>query len=265
MHPFIEFWGITIPTYGICCVIGLALAMLLLLYTHKKRGLSRQDAYYCAIFAIIGGFIGAKLMFLIVELPTIIENPSFLKSAILGGFVFYGGLIGGAAGGAIYCRKYKLNMLEVTDAYAAPLTLAQAIGRVGCFFAGCCYGMESDSPLAITFPGNGLTPGNVSLLPTQLFESAFLLILTAVLLLILKKNKKPGIVTAWYFILYSAWRFFIEFYRNDPRGSVGALSTSQFISLILFPIGVAMLIWIYSKKKDKPAPESDNDKTTEEK
>lgn len=257
MHPFIEFWGITIPTYGICCVIGLALAMLLLLYTHKKRGLSRQDAYYCAIFAIIGGFIGAKLMFLIVELPTIIENPSFLKSAILGGFVFYGGLIGGVAGGAIYCKKYKLNMLEVTDAYAAPLTIAQAIGRVGCFFAGCCYGMESDSPLAVTFPGNG------SLLPTQLFESAFLLILTAVLLLILKKSKRPGIVTAWYFILYSVWRFFIEFYRNDPRGSVGTLSTSQFISLILFPIGVAMLIWVCSKKKDKP--KSGQDSTTQDK
>lgn len=244
MHPYIQIFGRNISVYGICCVLGVFLGLLLLFFwSHKKRNIARNDSMYCSAYALIGALIGAKVLFLIVELPTIIADPSVLFYMIFGGFVFYGGVIGGIVGAWIYARHYKVPLIAYFDVAAPSLALGQAVGRVGCFMAGCCYGMEVEGPFSVYYPPGGAAPAGVPLLATQLMETAFLLLLTVALLIILAKSKKVGVPLAIYFISYGVWRFIIEFFRSDPRGSVGALSTSQFISIFIVLAGILILCW----------------------
>ena len=242
MHPYVEIGSLHIPSYGLCLVAGALFAFLLLLYTWRFRAVSRDDAYYTAIYAVIGGLIGAKLLYLIVELPSILENPKILLGMIFGGAVFYGGLIGGIVGGFLYTRRYKTNVLDTADVLLPSLALAHAFGRVGCFFAGCCYGMACDSPISVVYPEGSYPPAGVPLLPTQLMEAAFLLLLCGFLVLRLKKSARRGEIAGWYALLYGVWRFVIEFFRSDPRGSVWIFSTSQLISLALIPVGIFLLL-----------------------
>lgn len=242
MHPFIHIGNLSIPTYGLCLVAGALLAFLLLRYTWRFRKITRNDAIYTAFYAVIGGLIGAKLLYIIVELPAIIENPRILLGMIFGGAVFYGGLIGGIIGGVLYTRRYKTGVLDTADVLLPSLVLAHAFGRVGCFFAGCCYGMVCESPISVTYPPSGFAPAGIPLLPTQLMEAAFLLLLSAFLVLRLTKSKKSGEIAGLYALLYGVWRFIIEFFRSDPRGSLWIFSTSQLISLIFIPLGIYLLL-----------------------
>ena len=249
MHPFIKLGPLALPTYGLLMVAGALSAFLLLLHTWRFRAVRRDDAYYAAIYAVIGGLIGAKLLYVIVELPYILQNPAALLDMLTGGAVFYGALIGGVIGGVLYVRRYKTSIPDTADVLLPSLALAHAFGRVGCFFAGCCYGMECDSPISVVYPAGGYPPAGVPLLPTQLMEAAFLLLLTAFLVWRLHKSKKTGEIAGWYALLYGAWRFIIEFFRSDPRGAVGMLSTSQFISMFLIPLGVLLLVRARVKTK----------------
>jgi len=113
--------------------------------------------------------------------------------------------------------------------------LAHAGGRIGCLMAGCCYGMEYTGPCAVVLDG-------VSRLPTQPMEAIFLVILSGILTAIFLKKTNRGTVTGWYMTLYAVWRFVIEFFRDDFRGNVGTLSTSQFISLFIFALGIFLLV-----------------------
>lgn len=241
MYPYIHIGNFSMPTYGLCLVTGAVLAFLLLRYTWRFRKITRNDAIYTAFYAVIGGLIGAKLLYLIVELPAIFDNPKLLLGMIFGGAVFYGGLIGGVIGGLIYTRRYKTSVLDTADVLLPSLVLAHAFGRVGCFFAGCCYGMVCESPISVTYPSGGFAPSGVPLLPTQLMEAAFLLLLCAFLVFRLTKSKKSGEIAGYYALLYGVWRFVIEFFRSDPRGSLWIFSTSQLISLILIPLGIYLL------------------------
>ena len=250
MYPVTLIFGRSIPTFAICIAVGLALAMLLILFTHKLRGVRRDDAYYCAIFAFIGGSVGAKLLYIIVEFPAIISDLSRLPELLVGGAVFYGGLIGGVLAGYLYLRRYSLPFLSMADVLLPSLALGQSAGRVGCFFNGCCYGMPWDGCLAVVYPDGGYAPGGVPIMPVQLFESAFLLLLTGALLLILYKDKRPGMVTGWYLTLYGLWRFGIEFFRTDPRGGLWIFSTSQIISLLLIPAGVLIILRAARKSRN---------------
>lgn len=249
MYPYVHIGPLSLPSYGLCLVAGAALALLLLLCTWRFRAIARSDAYYTAIYAAIGGIIGAKLLYLIVELPSILENPRVLLGMLLGGAVFYGGLIGGIAGGLVYVRRYQTSVLDTADVLLPPLALAHAFGRVGCFLAGCCYGMACDSPISVIYPPGSYPPSGVPLLPTQLMEAAFLLLLCVFLVLRLKKSSKRGEIAGLYALLYGVWRFFIEFFRDDPRGALWIFSTSQLISLLLIPLGLFLLL-----RKEKPAP-----------
>lgn len=234
-------------------VTGALFAFLLLLYTVRFRPVRRDDVFYTAIYAVIGGLVGAKLLYLLVELPAIFENPKVLLGMIAGGTVFYGGLIGGIVGGLLYTRRYKTSVLCTADVLLPSLALAHAFGRVGCFFAGCCYGMACDSPISVVYPPGSYPPSGIPLLPTQLMEAAFLLLLCLFLLLRLKKSKKGGEIAGWYALLYGVWRFVIEFFRADPRGSLSIFSTSQLISVALIPFGLWLLL---RKDKTEKRPDS---------
>lgn len=246
MLPTITAFGLTIPMYGIMSAIGMLSALVLLGFTRKLTRFSEDQALSAALWAIILGFLGAKVLYWIVEWRQVIADPGYLLRTLREGFVFYGAFIGGLGGVAIYAARHKFPFFSLTDYFVPALVLGHAFGRIGCFLAGCCYGEVCETAISVTFPAGGLAPAGVPLLPTQLLESGFLFLLCAALVVILSRKKPFGTVTAWYMVLYGAWRFVIEFFRDDERGFVGALSTSQFISIFLVLGGAALLLLIQS-------------------
>ena len=266
MLPTFTVFGLTIPMYGVMTACGMLAAFILLMFTAKRIRFTEDQILSAALWAIISGFLGAKILYWLVEFRQVLTDPHYLLETLREGFVFYGALLGGLAGVAIYAGKHKLPYLAFIDLFAPSLVLAHAFGRIGCFCAGCCYGMECDCAISVTFPAGAIAPAGIPRLPTQLMESAFLFILSIVLVRMLKKQKVFGVVTSWYMILYGVWRFIIEFFRADERGFIGALSTSQFISLFAVAAGVALLILV-SKKiiQSPPIPEPVEEKKPKEK
>jgi len=239
MLPYITLFGNEIPLYGLFWFGGILLACFVGYLILSKRSLPPFDFFAGACYAMIGAIIGAKLLFIIVSWKQITALNLSLLSVLKGGFVFYGGLIGGAAGLIIYAKQFKLPVSDFFDIGATVLPLGHALGRVGCYFSGCCYGMEYDGPLAVTYSYSyGLTPINTPLFPIQLLESALLFILFAVLIILfLKHSQKRYLNLSVYITAYSVMRFVLEFFRGDKeRGSVLSLSTSQIISLALLVI-----------------------------
>ncbi|MCI8889086.1 MAG: prolipoprotein diacylglyceryl transferase [Hungatella sp.] len=238
--------GFTLHGYGLMIGIGFLSAYLLSDYRAKKKGLDPDHVFGLALWAIVIGLISAKLLYYLTTIDQIIKNPRLLLD-IANGFVVYGGIIGGTIGGYVYCRKYKLEFLKYVDLIMPAVALAQGFGRIGCFLAGCCYGMETAGSFAIVFHDSAYAPNGVPLLPTQLISSAFNFLHFALLMWLSGRLKRDGRIGALYLILYSMGRFVIEFFRGDLiRGNVGTLTTSQFISLFVAAAGV--LLWIAADK-----------------
>ena len=243
MCPYIEIFGRSYPSYGACMAAGAMVALFLcLVFTRRRYGFELVEYIFNLIWVFAGAMIGAKLLYLIVEIKEFIADPSLFLDFIGGGGVFYGGMLGGCVGAYISSRIRRWNFIELLDTLVGPICFAHCLGRVGCFMAGCCYGCETESALGIYFPEGGLAPSDVKLLPTQLFEAVFLLILGAIVLIFLYKGK-TGSAAGIYLTFYPVWRFIIEFFRSDRRGEVGSLTTSQFISLFILTAGLALLIF----------------------
>ena len=248
MHPFIHVFGLEIPMFGLMMLVGMIAAILLILKIRHYQPYSDDDLSSMAIVTILTGFLGAKIVYWIVELDTIIENPHFLLESLRSGFVFYGALIGGCIGLWLFSKKKKHCALAYADIVMPAFILGQGFGRIGCFFAGCCYGRHTDAWFGVNYPAGTAAAADNPCIPTQLFESAFCILFCIVLVMILRKQKRYGKTFGIYLIGYGIWRFFIEFYRDDDRGAVGALSTSQFIAIFAVLIGIVTLILVAKKK-----------------
>lgn len=252
MTDTISFLGKELPLYGLLFFAGIAIAGALSFIPSKKKKIPGFDWLSAVAFAMIGAIIGAKLLFIIVSLDDIIRLNLSLYSIIKGGFVFYGGLIGGILGMFAYTHMYKLPTIDYFDAAASVVPLGHAFGRVGCFFAGCCYGMPHDGKFSVVYTETaGMTPLNTPLFPIQLVE-AFLLLITFVVIytVILKYPQKRGLPTVLYIIIYSIIRFVLEFFRGDKeRGGIGFLSTSQIVSLLLLVGCISILVYVKKKHK----------------
>ena len=231
---------LTIHSYGLMIALGFLLCVVMGMYRAKKLGLNAEAILDIALLGIAAGFAGAKLLYVAVEFPAFLQNPA----RVLGseGFVVYGGIIAGVCSAIVYCHVEKLVFLDYFDLAAPSIALAQGFGRIGCFLAGCCYGRETELWFGVVFPPNTLAPAGVKLLPTQLFSSAGDFVLASVLLWFAKRARHRGDVGALYMLLYGVGRFVLEFFRWDERGSVGALSTSQAISLVIVA-GAFLLFW----------------------
>ena len=232
---------LTIHGYGLMIGIGVLLCIVMGMRRAKKNGLSEDAVIDIAIFGLIAGFLGAKILYVIVEWKQFLSDPlSVLGSE---GFVVYGGIIAGVLAAIIYCKRKKLVFLEYFDLCSASIALAQGFGRIGCFLAGCCYGRETTSSLGVIFPEGGLAPAGVKVLPTQLFSSAGDFGIMFVLLWHYHHRKRVGDTGFLYMLLYGIGRFGIEFLRNDNRGEVGIFSTSQFISLFIIAAAILLFFW----------------------
>lgn len=235
-----EIWGLKIYSYGFMIGIGIICAALLFISRGTKRGYNEDKLFNAIIITVISGIIGGKLLYIITEWKLVIEDPSIIFREFGNGFVIYGAIMGGALAIALYSRKNQWSVLELADLIIPGVALAQGFGRIGCLLAGCCYGAETHSFIGIIFPEGSLAPAGVPLYPTQIFSSIFDFALGLFLLWYGNKNKEQGKTLSMYMIIYSVGRFLVEFLRNDPRGSVGMLSTSQFISIFIL-IGGSIL------------------------
>ncbi len=267
MFNDIHIGPLTLHMYGLMIAVGFLAALFLSIHRGKKRGLSEDAFYGIFVCALLGGIVGSKLLYWIVSIPEIIQNPSILLD-FRNGFVVYGGIIGGIVASWIYLRVKKRNFLDYFDVVMPSVALAQGFGRLGCFFAGCCYGRETDGPFCIVFTHSDFAPNNVPLIPTQLMSSAGDFLIALFLVWFASRNPKKGRVGALYLILYGCGRFVIEFFRGDPRGAVGALSTSQLISLVIVAAGL-VLFFLFPKRAqaaeakaalDEPQNDQDGEK-----
>lgn len=242
MHNDIQIGPVTIHMYGVMIAVGLLMALVVTSRRARKRELSEDIVYDLFFSSIIGGAIGTRLLYYMVSIPDILKDPSILWN-FSNGYVVYGGIIGGILAGWILCRIKKVEFLPYFDLVMPSVAMAQGFGRIGCFFAGCCYGKTTDSAFSIMYWDSKIAPNGVRLIPTQLISSAGDFVIFALLLFYARKERAKGKVAALYLVLYSAGRFMVEFLRNDNRGNVGILSTSQFIAIGMFLIGLVLFFF----------------------
>lgn len=255
MFPTFEFLGREIGLYGIFAVIGLLFSGFVAYRLCKKFDISFDDMILVMLTALFGGFIIGHFIFALTNISEIIivfqhigelwfKEFFVLLGTYIGGMVYYGGFIGGALGIVVYTHFAKLlSRKHLLDIYAVVMPLFHAFGRIGCFFGGCCYGVESKFGFTVT--DNVLNPSinGVNRFPVQLLESVLNLLIFLFLLYLIKKEKFSGDLLFVYMIIYPVIRFFDEFLRGDTyRGFLFGLSTSQWISIILFVIGVTVLV-----------------------
>lgn len=248
---------LTVHSYGLLISIGLLIALWLCCKRAKKRGLNPDYCYGIVFCSAIFGFASSKLLFIIVEWKNFLANP--LEMLSTSGFVVFGGITGGILANFIYLKLIKkTDFVAYIDLVMPAVALAQGIGRVGCFMAGCCYGRATDAWYGIAFKHSLYAPNNVKLIPTQLIMAVGDVLLFLILVLLEKKFTKKGFIIGMYLVLYSAGRFMIEYLRNDFRGSVGSLSTSQFYGIITMLIGVVVIILSYKLGGNKAKETEEN-------
>ena len=252
MYPGPLFWNV--HTYGLMIAIGLICLFIVLFTYGKKIGMKSEHidfVFYLGFFAIALGFGSAALFQSVYNyIDDVKELGSAAKFSFDGSMTFIGGLIGGVAVFLILYnllkKKYPVPMTQILGVAPCCITVTHAFGRIGCFFAGCCYGKETDSFLGVQFPD---LPAPVH--ATQLYEAAFLFVLFAVLsFLLLKKGFKHNMSV--YLICYGIFRFCNEFLRGDYRGNfLGIISPSQFWSLCMIALGVGVIYIVrYLLKKE---------------
>jgi len=259
MYPrLFELGPITVYTYGVLLAAAYLLGLQLARVRASARGLDSNRVLDLGIYIIIAALIGAKLLLLVTDFDAFRANPRELLTLARSGGVFYGGLILAVVVALVYIRRIGLPLWTTCDVFAPGIAVGHVVGRFGCLFAGCCYGKPTKLPWGITFrdpfaAANVGTPLNTPLHPTQLYEAGAELLILIVLLTSEKKGRPyPGRTFWLYMLLYAISRFIIEFYRGDDRGTVGMFSTSQFISILLAPLAVVMLVYLARQGAPEP-------------
>jgi phosphatidylglycerol:prolipoprotein diacylglycerol transferase len=256
MHPILFRVGnFPVNTYGVFLALAFLAAIFVTVRLAQRDGLPKEKIYDLCLWLLLSSLVGSKLLMLLTE-PEYRQNPLLLFSLdfLRSGGVFYGGLLGAIIAGYILMRRWKLPWWKTADACAPGIALGNVLGRLGCFFAGCCWGKPTTLPWGVRFPpeGHEITgvPAGVPLHPTQLYESLSMLIVFFLLLWLHKRKKFSGQVILAYAVIYATVRFLIEFVRDDPRGDVlglttlTGLSTSQLIGIV---VGIGALILLIAR------------------
>jgi phosphatidylglycerol---prolipoprotein diacylglyceryl transferase len=249
-----HFGNFSIPTYGVLVATGVLVGLWISVRNSEKQGIKAENAWDFGIALVLAGILGSKILYIILDWRSGHAYGQNLREiftfdTLQAGGVFSGGLVAAFIVAWWFLRKHHMPALATCDGFAPGLAMGHAIGRLGCFAAGCCYGKATDhfwgvtftNPLAAQLVG---TPLGHALEPTQLFESAAELGIFFILTWMFKRKKFDGQVFGAYLFLYGIARFFLEFIRDDPgRGSVfgGVLSGTQLIAIGLVLAGG--LIW----------------------
>jgi phosphatidylglycerol:prolipoprotein diacylglycerol transferase len=253
MYPILfEIGDWPVYSYGVLLAAAYLVGLQLGVVRARRAGVDPAKVMDLGIYLIIAALVGAKLMLIAVDWDYFRAQPRELLSLVRAGGVFYGGLITAVVVGLWLVRRYKLPVWTTADLMAPGIALGHVVGRFGCLLAGCCYGRPTDVPWSVIFTdphaaANVGTPLGIALHPTQLYDAGAELIILGLLLFTERRGRPFAGRTFWmYLLLYAISRFIIEFYRGDvSRGTIGgALSTSQFVSLLLVPLALGMLFYL---------------------
>jgi phosphatidylglycerol:prolipoprotein diacylglycerol transferase len=248
-------------TYGVLVALAFLTALWMAGHLGKEAGLNVESLTNLGAYCGLAAIAGAKVMMLVVDLRYYGEHPGefFSLATLQAGGVFYGGLIAALAVAWWYMRKTQLPLAITADVFAPGIALGHGIGRLGCFSAGCCWGVECHRPWAVTFQNPVAAelvgvPLDRPLHPTQLYEAAAEFAIFGALLWRSRQPHAKGTIIASYLMMYSAVRFVVEFFRYHEQGNLfgGPLDTSQWISLGLFSLGTAGFIAIRRRTAAQP-------------
>lgn len=245
MFPvLIRIGPLTIHTYGFMIASAFLLGLWLALRQAAKEGLPKEKITDIGFYALFSGIVGARIFFIATNWPHFSDHPVDMIKIWEGGLVFYGGVIFALPAVLWYAKRQRLSLWQTIDVWAPSIAVGHALGRLGCFSAGCCYGKPTDLPWAVTFSNpESLAILSVPLHPTQLYEAGAELLNFAILLFIRRKKTFHGQVFWMYVLNYSIIRALVELFRGDiERGFVmPGISTSQGISIVMFITAVAFL------------------------
>jgi len=232
-------------TYGVFVAIAFLSAVAFALREARRVGEDVNKVLDLCFYVLIAAIAGSRILYVLVNWPIFMGDPLEIVRIWHGGLVFYGGFIGAVITALWYIRRQRLPLLRTLDIFAPSIALGQFVGRMGCFFAGCCYGKMCDLPWAVTFAhSESLAPKGVPLHPAQLYSSLNSLAVFAVLLGIKSIKTFESQIFWTYVFLYGVTRSILEHFRGDERGMFldGMLSTSQLLGLIMAAIAIAMML-----------------------
>ncbi|MFO7783942.1 MAG: prolipoprotein diacylglyceryl transferase [Thermodesulfobacteriota bacterium] len=256
MYPdLVSIGPLTIHTYGLFVALGFASAIILTTWLGRKEGVPPQRVMDIAFMAIVWAIIGSRLFYVLLNLEYYRRQPLDVFKLWQGGLVFSGGLVVAALALIWYLRRRRMPVLSTADLFAPGLALGQGIGRMGCFFAGCCYGQPLDAPWAVVFTHpNSLAPLHVPLHPTQAYAAVGGIALFVVLMVLRKRRAFQGQVFIWYMILHSTLRLVEERFRGDYRGLVPGteMSMTQLLALLVL-VGSVVALYIIKPKDSSGA------------
>ena len=241
MFPYLfDLFGWRVPTYGVLVVSAFLAGLAVTGKLARRAGANPDTILDLGVWSAIAGIVGAKLMMVLVDLGDYTSGRRRLFSieTIQAAGIFYGGFLTALVVAYLYMRRHRLPVLATLDLFAPGIALAHAIGRLGCLFAGCCWGRECSLPWAVTFTRQEAAalvgvPLHKALHPTQVYEALAVLAIFGFLCLRISKPHRHGAVIGWYLVLYSAVRFGLEYLRDpqQPNPFDGPLTIAQWISL----------------------------------
>ncbi len=254
MYPILwKIGGFTLHTYGVLLAIGFLLAVYIALKEARRVNISPNIVMDLAFYVLISALIGSRLFYVLSSWHEFRDQPISIFFFWRGGLVFYGGLIGAFLVGLWYVKKNRLKFKPLADLVAPSIALGQAIGRLGCFSAGCCYGQPTKVPWAVTFKDpHTLAPPHIPLHPTQLYESLATFSIFLILIIMRRRERFQGKLFWYYLLFYASARFIIEFFRGDPRGWVipSILSPAQAVGILA--AGFALFMLMRTKSPSPP-------------
>jgi phosphatidylglycerol---prolipoprotein diacylglyceryl transferase len=252
MYPnLFKIGPLTIHSYGLLLAIAFLLGMRIAVHYARREKMDPSAVTDLAVYIFLSALVGAKLLLIFVDFSYYRQDWSRLLSIYQVGGVYYGGFILAFLVSVWYIRKRKLNFWQTADVMVMGIAFGQIFGRLGCFFAGCCWGKPAPGfPLAVEFTRPEAaeqvgTPLHVPLHPSQLYEAVPMILVFALLAYSFKHRKFVGQQLCLYLLMYSVLRFNVEFFRGDPRGTIGFFSTSQVFSIVAF-VG-ALVVYFFRK------------------
>lgn len=252
-----------LPTYGLLVALAFVIGLWTAARLSRRSGLNTEAVVNLGIYTVIAGMVGAKLMMILLHLGYYASNPReiFTFATLQAAGIFYGGLILALITAAVYIRRSKLPGLATTDVFAPGIALGHAIGRLGCFAAGCCWGAATRLPWAVTFKDPEAhrlvdVPLGVPLHPTQLYEAAGEAVIFFILYRRFLKPHGPGAIIGLYLVLYSIVRFAVEFVRahDEANPYYGPLVAEQWIALGLIALGAWLIVRSRQRVAASPQP-----------
>ena len=251
LPKLISIGSFYIPTYGVLVALGFLAGLAVMLHLAKRVDMSADNVTNLAFYCAIAGVLGAKLFMFLFDLPDYLRDPRqiFTLETLQAAGVFHGGFIAALVTAVFVMRRHKMPVFETMDVFAPGVAIGQAIGRLGCFAAGCCWGRECDLPWGVRFRSDFAAPVPLdrALHPVQLYESAANFLIFAILYRMCTREHRAGQVIGWYLVLYSTARFIVEFFRVHEQSTVAGFSLTQWISLGLLALGAGILLHVWRK------------------